>query len=487
MAPMQTRRCCRPSIRNAFRNPFSVSKVVILATAILLVVYLARSYNASLAFKPLVPYAQHDYTTSAPVDSTVSVHYPAIAKAETSGWEETVIPSGAHVHGFTVLDNIYLRDGTFYVVTDDPASFPPRDRLLSRPVEMKGGGGGEDPKPTDDQLQFINPDQATSILGDSLTLIEGFSVVVYDVPQFVGHFYHWFGEIILGAWRVYSHILLSSPSPPLPFPRRFILPFISNDKWRDKAGMDGPLMRAAFPDAAIEQAGYWDDLRKLGKTVVFSRVMLVNRSAAHKHPFGGVWYKMIAGAMNVTAPHDFWAPIRASLLRNVLAPGLIPDSTHGPPSLPLVTYISRQGTGRRLVAADHNALVVALQELEAEGLCEVRVAVLERMTLAEQIELVAKSRLIVGVHGNGLTHQLWMPPHPRSTIIEIFLPNGYTFDYEIVARNMGHRHYAVWNDTFLTYPEGTTHKGVKYPEGFHGDKIPVHAPTVVSIIRERLL
>ncbi|KAF7349429.1 hypothetical protein MSAN_01732800 [Mycena sanguinolenta] len=485
MAPTQSRSCCRFSIRNALRHPIAILKVVILTTAVLFFTYLTRSYSASLAFKSPSPYAQYDNFTSTLSDSAVSVPPLSPAKVKTSGWEETVIPSGAHVHGFTVLDNIYLRDGTFYVVTDDP-SFPPRNRLLSRPVEMKGGGGGEDPTPTDEQLQFISPDQATSILGDSLTRIEGFSVIVYDVPQFVGHFYHWFGEIILGAWRVYSHILLSSPSSPLPFPRRFILPFISDDKWRDKAGMDGPLMRAAFPDVPIEQAGYWDDLRKLGKTVVFSRVMLVNRSAAHKHPFGGVWYKMIAGAMNVTAPHDFWAPIRASLLRNVLAPGLIPDSTQDPPSLPLVTYISRQGTGRRLLAADHNALVDALKELEVEGLCEVQIAVLERMTLAEQIELVARSLIIVGVHGNGLTHQLWMPPQPRSTMIEIFFPNGYTFDYEIVARNMGHRHYAVWNDTFLTYPEGTTHKGVKYPEGFHGDKIPVYPPTVVSIIRERL-
>jgi hypothetical protein len=41
-------------------------------------------------------------------------------------------------------------------------------------------------------------------------------------------------------------------------------------------------MRAAFPGMAIEQAAYWDDLKKVGTTVVFERVMLVNRSAAHK-------------------------------------------------------------------------------------------------------------------------------------------------------------------------------------------------------------
>lgn len=94
---------------------------------------------------------------------------------------------------------------------------------------------------------------------------------------------------------------------------------------------------------------------------------------------------------------------------------------------------------------------------------------------------------MVGVHGNGLTHQLWMPPSARSTVIEIVMYGGYTFDYEMLARNMGHKHYMVWNDTLLTYSKGTYHKGVKYPDGFHGSNIYVHGPAVAQKIKERLL
>ncbi|KAF8193270.1 hypothetical protein K438DRAFT_1829391 [Mycena galopus ATCC 62051] len=460
-----------------FRIRKTIFGITTLAAAILLLTYLSFDPSSLL---PLVPYDNNITVTESAVYSAPT------SKAKTSGWEETTIPNGAHVHGFTVLDNIYLRNGTFYVVTDDRASFPPRDRLLSLPVQLVKDANTE---PTDEQLQFIIPDDATQILGERVTRIGGFSVIVYDHSQFMKHFYHWFGEIILGAWRVYSHIALSvtgsQTSPPLAFPRRFILPFISNDEWRDGAGLDGPLMRAAFPGAAIEQAPYWKDLQKIGTTVVFERVMLVNRNSAHKHPFGGVWFKMIAGTMNVTAPPDFWAPVRASLWQNILAPGFTPNTLQDPSRLPLVTYISRQGSGRRLVAADHDALVAALKELEAEGVCEVQVAAMERMSAMEQIELVARSTILVGVHGNGLTHQLWMPPAPRSTAIEIVMPTGYTYDYEILARNMGHRHYVIWNDTFLTYAEGKTHKGIKYPDGFHSI-IPVHAPTVAAVIRDRL-
>ncbi|KAJ7773830.1 hypothetical protein B0H16DRAFT_1303994 [Mycena metata] len=439
------------------------------------------SFKSNLGLR-LLPY-QRNATEST---EQPFLHWPPPSTdANPSDFKHTTIPGGAHVHGFTVLDNIYLRNGTFYVVTMDRSTFPPRNRLLSRPIKR----GSKNMEPTDEashrHLQFISPEEVTDLLGTSITNIEGVSVIVYDPAEFVKHFYHWFGEIILGLWRVYSHISLDPHRAPtaLPSPRRFILPFIEKEEWRDRAGMDGPLMRAAFPAAAIEESGYWKDLARLCTTVVFERIILVNRDSAHRHPFGGVWFKMIAGTMNVSAPPDFWAPVRTSLWRNTL--GTVPvlkNTIHRPP---LVTYISRQGSGRRLVAEDHDALVTALRALEVDGVCEFRLAVMERMTLREQIELVSRSTILVGVHGNGLTHQLWMPPSPLSATIEILAPNGYVFDYEILARNMGHRHYAVWNNTFLTYSPGTYHKGVKYSDGFHGI-IPAHGPTVAGIVRDRL-
>ncbi|KAG6879083.1 hypothetical protein C0992_005291 [Termitomyces sp. T32_za158] len=122
--------------------------------------------------------------------------------------------------------------------------------------------------------------------------------------------------------------------------------------------------------------------------------------------------------------------------------------------MPFVTYIVRQGSGRRLADADHQEFVKALKELEWSGLCQVYVAQMEKMTLAQQMEIMARSTIIVGVHGNGLTHQLFMPPSPRSTVVEIFAPKSYVHDYAILARNLGHKHYAVWNDTLQTFPDG---------------------------------
>ncbi|KAF8632685.1 hypothetical protein AX15_001738 [Amanita polypyramis BW_CC] len=410
-----------------------------------------------------------------------------------------------HIEGFTVFENIYLRNGTFFVVHPDSVSntsgqatgYPLRYNIITKIVDY---GPGTNFMPTDEELMFVSASNASKALGNFVRRINGVTVVMYDPVQFMHHFYHWWGEIILGAWRVYSAVNQSN-AKHMSFPytwsdtqsMRFLMPFSVDGGWRDHAGVNGPLMHAAFPSAALEESNYWSDLKVLGSTVVFDRLMIVNRQAAHFHPNGGIWFKMIAGSMDINAMKGFWEPVRRSLVENFL--GYVPpvnergtvqshEEDYGPP---LVTYISRQGGGRRLAQEYHEGLVSALKALEEEGVIRFRLVRMELMTIHEQIELAAKTTIMVGVHGNGLTHQLWMPPSPWSTVMEIFQPKSYVFDYEILSRNAGHRHYAVWNDTLVTYSEETHHRaGLNYGENFHGNDLPVYGPAVAQAIRERL-
>ena len=69
---------------------------------------------------------------------------------------------------------------------------------------------------------------------------------------------------------------------------------------------------------------------------------------------------------------------------------------------------------------------------------------------------------MIGVHGNGLTHLLWMDAqNPRSTVIELFYPGGFSADYEFTARSIGIRHYGVWDDQVFTDPDTPQ---IAYPE-----------------------
>jgi hypothetical protein len=100
--------------------------------------------------------------------------------------------------------------------------------------------------------------------------------------------------------------------------------------------------------------------------------------------------------MNLTVPTQYWEPIRGTLTRSLF--GYVPHvNSDGRPRLPapfhsnvnangkvnvnaahttsngekalkpIVTYISRQTAGRRLIPENHEALVKALRELEEEG------------------------------------------------------------------------------------------------------------------------
>ncbi|CAK5272741.1 unnamed protein product, partial [Mycena citricolor] len=421
------------------------------------------SVAASLPFRKSQDHFHWTGTTSTEPETTTG--------RPTTRYPPTTIPSGAHAHGYTLFDHMYLRNGTFYVVTANRSAFPPIPQLLAPPHLL---GEKQKQDAGDAEIRFISPEDAQGVLGKMITRVEGISIVVYDPAEYAHHFYHWFGEILFGFWRVYSHILMDSSKTErtLDFPRKIILPFMIYGEWRDSADIDGPFTRTVFPNTGLEFAEYWHELARLGTTVVFDRMGLLSRISAHNHPLANHWGKMMAGTMELSAPPDFWAPIREAMWQNML--GWVPGSPTpaktfqpGHSSKPVVTYVPRQRyPKRKLRDADHETLLVAMRELEREGLCEFQVAENEVVAVQDQIAMASRTTIMLGVHGNGLTHELWMPPSPQSTIIEIFSPQGYVYDYELLARNLGHKHYAIWNDTYITYEPGIVHEGTHFPLDF---------------------
>ncbi|KAF5392787.1 hypothetical protein D9757_001020 [Collybiopsis confluens] len=152
---------------------------------------------------------------------------------------------------------------------------------------------------------------------------------------------------------------------------------------------------------------------------------------------------------------------------------------------PVVTYLSRQDWNRRkLRNEDHERLVAELRKLEQELGLELIVVSAEKLTRWEQIRLVGRSTVLIGVHGNGLTSELWMNLGTRSTVIEIFFPGGWAHDYEYTARAMGGlRHFGIWNDKVVSAPDFPP---PTYPEGFQGNEIPVDGRTVAELVKNRI-
>jgi hypothetical protein len=110
---------------------------------------------------------------------------------------------------------------------------------------------------------------------------------------------------------------------------------------------------------------------------------------------------------------------------------------------------------------------------------------MDKLSRTEQLRLAARTTVMMGVHGNGLTHLLWMNPlNPRATVIEFFFPGGFAEDYEFTARTLGIKHYGMWDKESFTAPD--TPK-IAYPEGFQGNEIPLNGKAVADLITQRLL
>ncbi|KAF8800895.1 hypothetical protein BYT27DRAFT_7174884 [Phlegmacium glaucopus] len=129
------------------------------------------------------------------------------------------------------------------------------------------------------------------------------------------------------------------------------------------------------------------------------------------------------------------------------------------------------------------------------------------MSRIEQIRLAARTTIMMGVHGNGLTSLVWMKPTPRSTVIEFFFPQGFAHDYEYTTRGLGMVHYGFWGSQYVLISNQTSlyllttfstpqnmsssftspaFPRPKYVEGFQGNEIPIDGEAVARLCVERL-
>jgi hypothetical protein len=247
------------------------------------------------------------------------------------------------------------------------------------------------------------------------------------------------------------------------------------DHWRDYANMNQLVVRAALPSLAMEFNSDWVDRAASGVPFVLDRVILADRSAAM---LGYNWRRTQRTASNPFAlpgSVHWWAPIREAVVGFARPP---------PTDVPVITYISRQGWGRRMLLDDaHASLVRELHRLRDERGYEVHIVSMDKLSRIEQLQLAGRTTIMMGVHGNGLTSLLWMRPSPRATVMEFFYPGGFAHDYEWTTRALGMVHYGFWGNTTFTRPNVPQ---VDYPPGFQGNEIPLDGALVAKVIVDRL-
>jgi len=96
-------------------------------------------------------------------------------------------------------------------------------------------------------------------------------------------------------------------------------------------------------------------------------------------------------------------------------------------------YVSRGKAAKRRLLNEAEILPL----LDRHGF---QVICMEELSLVDQVRLAASSQVIVGLHGAGLTHMLWMPP--CSQVLEIRAAGDGTNNcYYGLASDLGHSYY----------------------------------------------
>ncbi|KAJ6576434.1 hypothetical protein DFH09DRAFT_1451610 [Mycena vulgaris] len=357
--------------------------------------------------------------------------------------------------------------------------------------------------PTAHEMAFITPEEARSKWGaDSssggrhrVRTVEGTTLLFNDPPQFLNHYFHFVAELMFGSWAFFYGAFfdgLVKPPSDISTEPSFNLPFISTSTPK--------IDRVIFIHSDVEVSTDWDDRvnatsnAEIGRAWHFPLVLLADRSAAFRSTICGQYtqrtaaaaWTMMAKQGKIDLIGNWWSSMRAALLR--YAGGDPHEELHSVLQVPetiVITYINRQGTRRHLRDEDNSALVAAIEELVArknrEGKkWEFHNVHAERLSLDEQVKYAGRTTILLGVHGNGLTHLVLMKPNRVSAVLEMFFPGGFARDYEWTSRSLGMTHYSIWNDTSFTHPHEP--EWPAYPEGFQGPNIPVSGAFVADLI-----
>lgn len=404
-------------------------------------------------------------------------------------WSNGRVPNTrvvSHVPGWTIFDNLFVFNGTVFVVTDFPSSIPNRLTITSTAVDIFNGEDAVNSRtPGNREMRVVSTDQAQRLFGSSAELMDGVTWLVNDPPQFVTHYYHWAAELFFGFWRTYSSLDTSIDEmgkSTLPALRRIFFAHVDADHWRDYALMNQWILRSAFPSLTTEYSYDWEDRAAMGRPIMLDRVIFTDRAAAMQGKHFTSTGRTASEPSVLPGSEHWWSTIRANVVRVC---GLDPNVVGDMEQTPVITYISRQEWGRRmLIQEDHERLVEELYKLRDSFGYEVNVVSMDKLSRAEQFALAARTTIMMGVHGNGLTSLLWMRPSPRATVMEFFFPGGFARDYEYTTRALGMVHYGFWGDQYFTSP-ATPEQA--YPPGFQGTSIPIDGAVVARLCHERLL
>ncbi|KAF7977347.1 hypothetical protein HWV62_4143 [Athelia sp. TMB] len=401
-------------------------------------------------------------------------HIPGKPVGQTLGKMSEVFGAG-----YTIIDNVITVNGTFFLVTDDPGSFPPLGSISSSAEDIE-----QPPRPEDWQIITTSEAKKVGTFGAS---IPGVSWIGTD-DDYSNH-------TLFTFWRMYASLDPSVDSQgrtTLALPRRLIWPSITyfTEPWPDppiegfpriraKTGVDDQTAKAAFPFLMQWYAEDWADFTKMRIPYVLERVLVADRSAAVRASNA---LPAFSGPFEDLAPMSsyWWEPIRRIMANFVRAV----DEHKGKPLPPVVTYMVAQNKGGVILRdQDHRTFEASLKKMGKQYGYEVNV-IPSNAKWFERMSVLARTTVLVGTHGLHLADSYYMRRSPHTTLIEIFPDGEYVKDNALACHSIGTR-YIAWSSNGKLPSDTLPTEELSENDG-HTRTVSVDTTKIVQAIRDEI-
>ena len=323
---------------------------------------------------------------------------------------------------YSYLENLYFDARSDFIILAEGVE---KNRIMQRGVTR----GFRLISIPESEFTFCYPDLAW----ESPLLLEGTTLLFMDDPvNYLFHFFHLL-EHLVGAWAFYGcdfaqdvqHIILAGTG------------LDQNRTWQGPNQINAHLLRALFPHAQVKT---WHEFCMEGekRLICFERILTSDRAITYTLPECRAINKHLGAALAYINPitlHSFAKALHSYVQTPVHSSSYL-----------RVTYITRPPP-RCLNAEIEAALIKKISSLDGVRLI---VEDLAQISFHKQIQLISNTDVLIGVHGNGLSHLLFLPDH--ASIIELFPPDNHHLDYHLFAdaRNISYYGLLYKSSHFLS-------------------------------------
>ncbi len=312
--------------------------------------------------------------------------------------------------GLSVFKNLFFNKNHFTFVSSQPADKMAIETILDKDAHYNyyftASPSIDDEHP-----------QQHGIYLDGTTLIFCSS---HETKSMQTHYFHFCEEFILG-WSAFRHCSLDKIQNII---------FMDLNHWEGRSNLTSyHLITALLPHAKVMNKSDFINLSK-NNLIQFENAIIVDRLSCHQSKEANQYNKMLIGHLKLIKP-EYIQEIRDALFNHLKTYSCIQKK-------PYITYIERSSR-RFLDPKIEKQLLTTLETSFPQY--TLKSVKFENLTFAEQIQIIRNTKILIGVHGNGLTHELFLPSN--SLVLEFFPSDDFAMDYQLFSELANHHYFAI--------------------------------------------